>query len=364
MKVAIVHDYLTQTGGAERVVLYMLRAFPDAPLYTSLYAPELTFPEFADADVRPMGHLNWSGVLRRHQRIGLPLYGRAFRSLNVDADVVICSSSGWAHQVSTPGHKIVYCYAPARWLYEPAALFAGTPRPHERLVGLLGPMLRSRDAAAAASADLYLTTSTLIRRRIKEVYDIDALVMPPPPALPAEGPVDPLDLDAGALLTVGRLFAYKNMEVVVRAARESGRRLWVVGEGPDRRRLEKLGGTDVSFLGRVTDAQLRWLYQHCRALVAAAYEDFGLTPLEANAFGRPVAALRWGGYLDTVVEGETGVFFDRPDSGDLNRALDRIDAGGWNPDRLRAHAAGFGEERFINRLREVAATSVGPSPVS
>jgi len=357
-KVAIVHDYLTQTGGAERVVLYMARAFPGAPIYTSLYEPDRTFPGFRELDVRPMEHLNRIGLLRRNQRIGLPLFGRAFRKLAIDADVVLCSSSGWAHQVRSQGRKIVYCYAPARWIYEPPQLFSGTTRSYERLVRLGAPLLRRADQAGAAGAERYLTSSSLIQRRIREVYGIESEILAPPPALPTAGPESALDLAPGALLMVTRLFAYKNAEVVVRSALESGRRLWVVGEGPDRRRLEQLGGGRIEFLGQVPDDRLRWLYRNCSALVAAAYEDFGLTPLEANAFGRPVAALRWGGYLDTVVEGATGVFFDQPAVDSLAEALDRLDTTAWDHDTLAAHAASFGEDRFIARLRQLAGEPV------
>jgi glycosyltransferase involved in cell wall biosynthesis len=357
-KVAIVHDYLTQMGGAERVVLIMARAFPEASIHTSLYDPDRTYPAFRDLDVRPMETLNRIGYLRRHQRVGLPLFGRAFRNLSLDADVVLCSSSGWAHQVRTGGRKLVYCYAPARWIYEPPELFSGTTHRYERLVRLVAPVLRRADQAGAAGAERYLTSSSLIQRRILDVYGIESEILPPPPALPPEGPESPAELEPGALLMVTRLFAYKNAEVVVRAALESGRRLWVVGEGPDRRRLEQLSDGRIDFLGQVGDDRLRWLYRNCSALVAAAYEDFGLTPLEANAFGRPVAALRWGGYLDTVIEDETGVFFDRPEIDAVNAGLDRLESTEWDQDRLVEHAATFGEDRFISRLRALVGATV------
>lgn len=151
--VAIVHDYLTQRGGAERVVLEMAAAFPDAPLYTSLYDPGGTFDEFRSLDVRT-GPLDRRSLLRRHHRLALPFLARSFDEMFVDADVVLCSSSGWAHGVRTSGRKVVYCYTPARWLYQPERYFRGVlPR-----VGLkvLAPRLRRWDADAAAGADLSL----------------------------------------------------------------------------------------------------------------------------------------------------------------------------------------------------------------
>src|SRR5262245_14220568 len=181
MNLALVHDYLTQRGGAERVVLAMLAAFPEAPLYTSLYEPEATYPGFAEADIRPL-RINRMGLLRRNHRLAFPVLAPAFSSLHIDADVVLCSTSGWAHGAQTEGRKVVYCYAPARWLYQPNRYLGNGDGSWIARAALatLGPPLRQWDRRAASTADRYVTTSSAVRDQIRAAYGIDAEIVPPP----------------------------------------------------------------------------------------------------------------------------------------------------------------------------------------
>lgn len=330
--VAIVHDYLTQRGGAERVVLSILEAFPGAPLYTALYEPDATYPEFADHDVRPLW-TNRIAALRRDHRRGLLLYPLAFSGLTVDAEVVICSSSGFAHGVRATGRKVVYCYTPARWLYDQAGTYlAGWPPAVAAALRVAGPALRRWDKRAANTADRYLTSSSVVRDRIAAAYGIEADVVPPPMTIDVTQPQTPVaGVEAGFVLCVSRLLSYKNVDAVV-AAFDSlpDARLVVVGDGPERARLEAMAGANVSSLRRVDDAQLAWLYANCAGTVSASYEDYGLTPLEAAAYGKPSAVLRAGGFLDTVVDGETGVFFDRPVAIDIADAVTDMLHSSWD----------------------------------
>lgn len=371
--VALAHDYATQRGGAERVALVMAEAFPGAPLYTTLYHPEGTFPEFAPLDVRT-SPLDRVGVLRRHHRLALPLLAPAVRATPIEADVVLASSTGWAHGFPTTGRKVVYCHAPARWLYqtdrylgpargsgpaEPSGASAGAQR---RLaaaaLGLLAPALRRWDRRAAGSADRYLANSTVTARAVREVYGIEAEILPPPPAMLPDGPETPVPgVEPGFLLCVARLLPYKNVDVVIEAVRRTpGARLVVVGDGPERAALAARVRDlpRVHLAGRVDDASLRWLYRHSAALVAASYEDYGLSPLEAAAFGRPSVVLRDGGYLDTVRDGVTGEFFDAPDPDLVAEAAGRALARTWDPSVLTAHADGFAAGRFVERLHAIA----------
>ena len=311
MTVALVHDYLTQRGGAERVVLSMLKAFPGAPLHTALYEPDRTYPEFARTDVQTMA-LDKFKPLRRNHRLALPLLAPAFLRLRVDAETVLCSSSGWAHGVRTTGRKIVYCYSPARWLYDGGRYLGGRHGVARLALGPLRPGLVRWDHRAAFTADRYLTLSSAVQQKIRAVYGIDADILHPPPNLDPLGPQERVgDMEPGFFLCVSRLMAYKNVDAVVGAFAElPGERLVVVGAGPERRRLEAVGGINVRFLGSVPDEQLRWLFSASIGIVAASYEDYGLTPLEGLTFGKPGVVLRAGGFLDTVIEGETGVFFD------------------------------------------------------
>jgi glycosyltransferase involved in cell wall biosynthesis len=354
VKVAIVHDYLTQRGGAERVVLSMLKAFPGAPLYTSLYEPDGTFPEFRSADVRTL-ILDRLAPLRRRHRLALPLLARAFSSLEVSADVVLCSSSGWAHGTTVRGRKIVYCHSPARWLYQAERYLGDSGRLARTSLRVLRPYLLRWDRNAARTADGYLANSRFVGRQVAALYGIEPHVVPPPYTLdPADAGRASELLEPGYFLSVTRLLPYKNVDVVVTAFRGlPARRLVVVGTGPEEARLRALASPNVRFLGSVSDEELRWLYANCSGVVAAAHEDYGLTPLEAAAFGKPAAVLRWGGFLDTVVEGRTGVFFDAPRPEAVQSAVVEVAAREWDASAVRSRAESYSEERFVERLREV-----------
>jgi len=381
-RVALVHDQLVQRGGAERVALLMADAFPGAPMYTSLFDPSRTFPEFASLDVRTslLDRVVW---FRGHVRAALPFMAFAFSSLRPTASVTLCSSTGWSHGVRSSGRKVVYCHAPARWLYQtdrylgrPAQKAPATSgddasggagagrqsvrpsvRPSMAQVALwaLGRPLRRWDQRSARTAHRYLANSSATAASVRAVYGIETEVLPPPPALVPGGEERAVDgVEPGYWLCVSRLLPYKNVDVVVDAVRgRPGERLVVVGDGPERLSLEQKSGGQVQFLGALVDEELRWLYRNCRGLISASYEDFGLTPLEAAAFGRPSAVLRWGGFLDTLRDGVTGVFFDEPEPEAVRGALDRLIDLAIPPEILVAHAALFDHDRFIARLQEI-----------
>jgi glycosyltransferase involved in cell wall biosynthesis len=352
--VAIAHDYLTQRGGAERVVLLLAEAFPGAPIHTSMYEPDATFPEFSGHDVRVTA-LDGFGVLRHHHRLAFPALALAFSRTSVDADVVIASSSGWAHGIRTTGAKIVYCHTPARWLYQPDKYGPASRVPARWAMAGIRPALLRWDRNAAASADLYVANSTLTRDRIRAAYGREAEIVHPPSSLDLGGPRAPVDgIEPGFGLVVSRLLPYKNVRPVIDAFRHlPAERLIVVGDGPELGDLQRSAPANVTLLGQVTDDQLRWLYASSRSLIAPSWEDFGLTPIEAAAFGRPTIALRWGGYLDTVVEGETGLFFDDPTPAAITRAIREAASTAWSEPRIRARAAEFSPATFSARIREI-----------
>ena len=352
--VAIVHDYLTQRGGAERVVLAMADAFPDAPIYTSLFEPAGTFTEFADRNIRASG-LNRLSLLRRHHRLGLPLLAPAFSRMSVDAEVAICSSSGWAHGASVRGTKVVYCHTPARWLYQTERYLRRSGWGTRVALRSLAPSLRRWDRRAADSVDIFLANSTSVRERIRQVYGRDAEVLFPPVTFDAEAAREPVPgVEPGYLLCVARLLSHKNVDAVVSAVNSApDLRLVVAGDGPLRPRLEREMTGQTKLLGTVSEPQLRWLYANCAGVATAAHEDFGLVPLEAAEFGKPTAALRWGGHLDTLIPGETGVFFDDLSPGAIVAAVRHLHAHSWSEARLQAHAAEFSPAAFAGRLRRI-----------
>lgn len=357
---AIAHDYLTQRGGAERVVLAMHRAFPDAPIYTTLYDPDETFPEYAALDVRTSWLNRW-GFFRRNHRAALPLLPFAASSLRIDADVVLISSSGWAHGVQTDGAKVVYCYTPARWLHQSSRYLGDHPSRFESIVlWLLSPWLKAWDRRAARGATEYLTISSVVQDRVHLDYGLDSRVLPAPwpntvshepePMAGVEAWLDGAPFD----LCVSRLLPYKNVAPVVETyAAEPHRRLIVVGRGPQEPVLRRLAGDNVLFLQNISDGELAWLYRRTTCLIALSYEDFGLTPLEAASFGKPSVVLRWGGFLETQVEGVTAVFVDRPTPEALRDALQVVDTQPWDGERIAEHAERFSETVFVERIREV-----------
>jgi glycosyltransferase involved in cell wall biosynthesis len=250
---------------------------------------------------------------------------------------------------------VVYCHAPARWLYQ-GQRYLGSGRSGAKLaLRMLRPYLLRWDRKAARSATRYLTQSTAVRDRIREAYGIEAEVLPAPYAMSPEGPTSSVaGLEPGFMLCVSRLLPYKNVEAACAAFADlPSQMLVVVGAGPGAQRLRRMVPRNVRVLGSVSDEQLRWLYANSSGLVAAGYEDYGLTPLEAAAFGKPAAVLRWGGYLDTVLEGETGVFFDQPAPREIRNAVTLMGGNGFHPDVIRAHAELYSEASFIRRLQEI-----------
>lgn len=355
VRVAIAHDYLTQRGGAERVVLAIARAYPEAPIYTMLYEPESTFPEFAGYDVRPsfLNHWAWP---RTHHRACLPVLPLVASSIHIQADVIIASSSGWSHGFRGNGKNVVYCYSPARWLYQSEAYIGqSSTRTARAGLGMLKTPLQHWDQRAAHRADRYLAISKAVRDRIQSTYGIASEVVPAPRTLPSHVSYEPDSRGASGdyFLCVARLLPYKNVDAVVRAFAGRRENLVVVGKGPELAQLRNYAGPNVTFHADLSDAEMVGLYRGCRAVIAASYEDYGLSPLEAAAAGKPALALRWGGFLDTVLEGRTGVYFDVPTPESIRIALDRFQHIRWDSKIITEWAQNFSEERFARTLRRV-----------
>ena len=349
--VALVHDYLNQRGGAERVVLELADMFPHAPLYTSLYRSESTFPEFAQLDVRTT-FVDKLPVDHRFRAL-FPLYPAAFRSLGaIDAELVISSSSGWSHFVRTTpcAFHAVYCYNPARWLY--GEYMTGVAA--QRALAPFAGAFRRLDRRAAQRPDLYIAISNIVRDRIRRHYGRDAPVVYPP-----------VDVDrftprprGERLLVVSRLLPYKRVDLVVDAATRAGVDLDVVGVGPALADLRRRAGPTVRFLGRLPDAQITELFESCRAFCLPGAEDFGITPIEANAAGKPVVAFAGGGAQETLEEGVGGVFFEEQTVESLLDALRRCEDIATSPERIAQQARRFSPARFRERLRSVIAAAI------
>lgn len=354
-RIVIAHDYLTQRGGAERVVLAMSRTFPEAAIFTALYQSDRTFPELASKQV-VTSVLQRSRLLRNHHRLGLPLYAPVFSSTTLDADLVLCSTSGWAHGVRATGRRLLYVHNTARWLYQTDDYLRSKPAQARRIAEMLGKPLRRWDRAHGAPADVVLANSEAVRIRLARHWQVDAKVLYPPHAADPGARRTPLDgIEPGFLLSVGRLVDHKRLDVLLAALqRRPDLRLVVVGEGPRSERLRTGAPVNCRFVGRLSEPELAWCYASAVAFVSVSHEDLGLAAIEAMAFGRPVAVVRSGGFLETVVEGETGIFFDRAEPDAVARAVDQLLSTRWDPQGIAAHAARFDEASFARQLRSIA----------
>ncbi len=349
--IAIAHDYLTQRRGAERVVATFANMFPDAPIYTSLYNPEKTFDTFRDRDIHALP-LNRLPVLRKHHRWAFPLLAPAFSRCSIDADLTLISSSGWAHGAKTTGKKIVFCHSPARWLYQSGRhLGARAPLAAKVALALGGKPLRRWDHRAAHSADRYVAVSNSKAREIRDLYRIEATVVHSPMSLDVDGIQESVSsLDDGFLLCVAAALPYKNVDAIVESFSSlPNERLVVVGGI----RPGQPVPVNVTVLHDIAEAELRWLYAHCSGLVSASYEDFGLTPIEAAAFGKPTAALQFGGHLDTIIPGETGVFFSTPTPEAIVAGIRSLRSQSWSHDVLTQHAEQFSVTNFTAKIQAV-----------
>jgi len=299
----------------------------------------------------------WNVVptLRKDPRLALPILPKIFDDIRIPrtADLVVCSSSGWAHAIATDRPKLVYWHTPARWLYEPQDYVLGAG-PHVRAaMRALRPGLLRWDKARVRTTDRHVANSSVVQERLRRVYGIEAELAHPPVGISVHGGQRPVHELQGVqyLLTIARGRGYKNIDLAIRAADRAQVILAVVGAE------SSLPSTYARGVGRVDDEQLRWLYANSSGLVALAHEDFGLTPLEANAFGRPVLALARGGYLDTVAAGKSGLLLADPPSvdsvADGMLALLRHE---WEPGAICSHASQFSPEAFQRRLLNLAAS--------
>jgi glycosyltransferase involved in cell wall biosynthesis len=359
--VALVHDYLNQYGGAERVLEELHGLFPCAPVYTSMYWPEKMSSTIRGLDVRTSFMQRLPMVTRNHQPF-LLLYPLAFESFDLSGfDVVISNSSAFCKGVVTaPGTlHICYCLTPMRWVWNYHAYIE-----RER-IGAAARMvlpaaisqLRSWDVATAQNVDRFLAISQTVAARIRKYYRRDATVIYPPVNCDAfQVPACRVD---DYYLIVSRLVPYKRIDLAVDAFTKLGIRLKIVGSGGrDLAALRARAGRNVEFVGRVSDAELKQLYAGCRALLFPGEEDFGIAPLEANASGRPVIAYAGGGALDTVIDGHTGILFERQEVECLIAAVRRAEATAWDSDELRAHARKFDRKVFREQLQQFVGESI------
>ena len=353
LRVAIVHDWLNQTGGAEQVLEALKELYPDAPIYTSIYDRKRMPPAYRSWDIRTSFMQHLPGVTRKHQWY-LMLYPLAFEGFDFSGyDLIISNKSAFCHGIVTPPEALhlCYCLTPTRflWMYQLYRQREGIGRISDAVLRLLIPWLRLWDQVAARRVDHFAAISRTVQQRIRKFYQRDSEIIYPPVDTDRFRPSGQPPGDY--FLIVSRLIPYKRIDLAVEAFTQLRIPLWIVGDGRDRAALERKAGANVRFLGRVGDKELVSLLQGCRAFILPGLEDFGIAPLEAMACGRPVIAYAGGGALDTVIEGETGMFFYEQTPDALAQVVQSFDSGDFDPAVCRAQAERFSRPIFQREIK-------------
>lgn len=354
MRIALVHDYLTQPGGAERVFELLCKRYPNADIFTSLYEPKRTI-DLGEREVRTTVLQKVPGASKNF-RLMAPFYFSAFRALDLkDYDLIISSTTSFAKAVrKRPGAKhICFCHNVTRFLWDTTTYLRdyGTYR---NLSGMLEPIfqqMRKADLDSAQEPDFYIANSSTVASRIQQFYGKPSVVIN-----------YPIDINRFIFsqdkedfyLTSARLIGYKRIDVIIEAFNWLGLPLLITGDGPERERLESRGLKNIKFLGHVSDTERSQLMSKSRGLIVAALEDYGLVPVEANVSGTPVIAYGKGGVLDTQIPGKTGVFFNLQTPEAIHTAVVESSNIAWDYEKIRDHAIGnFSEEVFFKKVEGV-----------
>ena len=358
-RVALVHDWLNQRGGAEDVLETLVRMFPDSPVHTSMYWRAGMPDAYRSWPIRTTWMDRLPGVYRHHQPY-LPLYPLAFAGLDLSGyDLVLSNKSGFCHGVRTGAAvHICYCLAPTRyvWDFEDYARREALPSAVKVALRPLIGRLRRWDYAAAQLVDHFVAISREIQERVFRYYEKEAAVIHPPVHTERFRVVGEQE---DYYLIVSRLIPYKRIDLAIRAFNQLGRPLVIAGDGRDRASLENLAGPTITFLGYVPDDELPQLFGRCRAYILPGVEDFCIAPVQAQAAGRPVIAYGAGGALDTVIEGETGVFFHQQSAEDLAEAVSSFCPEAIDPQACTANAERFDVAVFERKLARFVDERVG-----
>jgi glycosyltransferase involved in cell wall biosynthesis len=352
-RLAIVHDYLIQMGGAERVVGVMAQAYPSARIFTSVTDAGSLLPEFYGRRITNTW-LNAVPGIKKHFKKFFVVYPAAFLSLKpMDADVTWISSSGYSKWVRL-NHRttsICYCHTPPRFFWEPDDyLNHEISNPALRAIARHALCYLQRlDYVRAQQIDFFVANSRCVQERIKRYYQRESQVIYPPVAVDRFRVYQEAD---EYYLIISRLVGYKRIDRAVGAFNRLKKHLLIAGDGPDRKRLERLAGPTIRFLGRLGDNEIKSYLERCRALIFPGREDFGIAPVEAQACGKPVIAFAAGGALETVIPEQTGLLFPEPTEESLAQAVEHAERMKWSPLRIRENAERFNKDVFVRETEK------------
>lgn len=352
MRIALVHDYLVQYGGAERVLEALCELFPRAPIYTLVYDEKSMHGAFQDRMIRT-SFLQKIPLARSKHRLFPLLMPLAIEDFDLNKyDLVISTSNSYAKGVNAPGMHICYCHTPMRYAWDDCHKYLrefGYPGFLKKMVPFAMNYIRMWDRISAERVTHYIANSQCVANRIKKYYRKDSAVIYPPVDVSRFSMSDKID---DYFLIISRLLPYKRFDVAVEAFRDLGIPLKIIGGGPDENRLKKIAGnsSNIEFLGRLPDNEVVEYFSKCQAFVFPSEEDFGIVQVEAMASGRPVIAYRAGGALEVVRENETGLFFDEQTPESLKETLKKFKSENFDPRTIRAYAEKFDKDIFKDRI--------------
>lgn len=359
MRIALIHDYLNQYGGAERVLEAFSEIWPEAPIYTLVYEPKLVHGAFQNKEIHT-SFLQKFPFARRHHRPFLFLMPMAVEHFDLSKyDVVISDSASYAKGVITKPCTlhICYCHTPTRYLWDDCHKyteeFSYSPL-IKKIIPLFLNYLRLWDEAAALRVDKFIANSRYVARRIRKYYAREAEVIYPPVETKFSLPLSPegRGINSDYFLMVSRFLSYKKIDLAIEAFNQLGSPLIIVGDGRERKNLEKIAKSNIRFTGAVSDEKLKEYYLNCRAFIFPQEEDFGITAVEAMACGKPVIAFRAGGALETVEDGRTGLFFDEQTPESLMMTVKQFEKMTFNSRIISDYAGQFDKEIFKNKIRK------------
>ncbi|MBI2626941.1 MAG: glycosyltransferase [Parcubacteria group bacterium] len=376
MKVALIHDWLLNLGGAERVIIALHKIFPEAPIYTLVYSKEFTKKYLPNAKIVPSILQKIPFILKIYPYLPflMPLAAEAFRFDSYD--LVISSNIAFSKGVILKPHTrhICYCHSPTRWLWDWSSEYNQEFKKRGPLkyvgVTLFQHFARIWDKAASARVDYFIANSKNVAQRIRKYYRQETTVIYPPVNINHETwnmnhdqsdprfKVQDSRVSSDYFLIVSQLFKHKNIDIAIRAFAKLQWPLIIVGRGPEKTSLKsltkRLDAKNIFFTGFVNDQELQTLYQNSIAFVMPQEEDFGITPVESMSHGKPILALRRGGAKESIIEGVTGEFFDDPNpivlADGARRIYEKIKTGYYSPLVLKKHAEKFSEERFKKQI--------------
>lgn len=360
MKIALVHDYLVQYGGAERVLECFTEIWPYAPIYTLIYDEEKTHGIFKGKRIYTSFLQNFP-YSRKNHRIFPPLMPPAIEQFDLSQyDIVLSDSSSYAKGAITPPETlhICYCHTPMRYAWDDCQKYIdefGFPGFVKKFIPFLMNYIRVWDRMSADRVDEYIANSRFIAGRIKKYYKKNSTVINPPVD------VNRFHLDEkkeNYFLMVGRLMTYKRFDIVIKAFNELEWPLKIIGRGPDEKRLRKIAGPNIEFTGRLSDEELAKTYARAKAFVFPQEEDFGIVAIEAMASGKPIIAFCGGDIVEHVNEGQEGLFFSEQTPEALTEVLTKFNPENFDPHKIREKALPFERELFKEKIRDYVEKSL------